>query len=60
MALAEGESRLVTSRVSQHLLTNVWVVRQFLTRELSVEGEPGSPGALVVGARSSRPDGGNA
>lgn len=66
LALAEGESRLVTSRVSQHLLTNVWVVRQFLARELTVEGEPGSPGALVVGARSprptrsSRPDGGSA
>ncbi len=47
MALA-GKSRLSTSRVSQHLLTNVWVVRQFLARELSIEGEPGAPGALVV------------
>jgi len=46
-------------RVSQHLLTNVWVVRQFLARELTVEGEPGSPGALVVGARSPHPDGGS-
>ncbi|MBU0705419.1 MAG: RNA 3'-phosphate cyclase, partial [Chloroflexi bacterium] len=60
LALAEGESRLVTSRVSQHLLTNVWVVRQFLARELTVEGEAGSPGALVVGARSPRPNGGSA
>ncbi len=50
LALAEGESRAVTSRVSHHLLTNVWVARQFLARELTVEGEPGSPGALVVGA----------
>lgn len=48
MALADGESRLATSQVSHHLLTNVWVVRQFLARELIVEGEAGVPGALVV------------
>lgn len=48
MALAAGESRVVTSRVSQHLLTNVWVVQQFLARELRIEGEPGAPGTLVV------------
>ncbi|MFQ6100070.1 MAG: RNA 3'-terminal phosphate cyclase [Anaerolineae bacterium] len=48
MALAKGESRVITSQVSQHLLTNVWVVPQFLARELSVEGESGVPGAVVV------------
>ena len=48
MVLAGGESRLVTSRVSPHLLTNAWVVSQFLARELSIEGEPGTPGALTV------------
>lgn len=47
-ALAAGESRVVTSRISQHLLTNVWVVRQFLTRTLQVEGEEGALGALIV------------
>lgn len=48
MALAEGESQVVTSQVSQHLLTNVWVVRQFLARELRAEGEPGAPGTLIA------------
>jgi len=48
MALAKGESRVVTSQVSQHLLTNVWVVRQFLARELSVKEEPGARATLVV------------
>lgn len=52
-ALAEGESRVATSQMSQHLLTNVWVVRQFLSRELRIEGEPGAPGVLIV-------EGGNA
>jgi RNA 3'-terminal phosphate cyclase (ATP) len=48
MALADGESRLVTSAVTQHLLTNVWVVKQFLDCGLSVEGELGGPGTLAV------------
>jgi RNA 3'-terminal phosphate cyclase (ATP) len=48
MVLAEGESQASTSQVSQHLLTNIWVVRRFLAREIHVEGEPGSPGTVVV------------
>jgi RNA 3'-terminal phosphate cyclase (ATP) len=48
MALADGESRVRTSHVSQHLLTNVWVVRKFLARGVRVEGELGMPGILVV------------
>ncbi len=46
--LAEGETRVSTARVTQHLLTNVWAVRQFLAREIQVEGELGSPGWLYV------------
>jgi RNA 3'-terminal phosphate cyclase (ATP) len=48
MALADGESQVRTSQVSQHLLTNVWVVRKFLARDVRVEGELGAPGILVV------------
>jgi RNA 3'-terminal phosphate cyclase (ATP) len=48
MALIDGESRLFTSEVTQHLVTNVWVVRQFLDCTLSVEGKRGDPGTLAV------------
>jgi RNA 3'-terminal phosphate cyclase (ATP) len=48
MVLAKGESRLVTPRVSQHLLTNVWVVRQFLARNVIIEERPDTPAALIV------------
>jgi len=48
MALAKGQSRVVTARVSQHLLTNIWVVRQFLSRRPLVEEGPGGLAALVV------------
>ncbi len=51
MALAEGESRLVTSQISQHLLTNVWVLQQFLASELTVSGELGATGGLIVKGR---------
>jgi RNA 3'-terminal phosphate cyclase (ATP) len=47
-ALAEGESRIVTSQVTQHLVTNVWTVSRFLERDLRLSGEPGAPGALTV------------
>ena len=43
------ESWAITSQVSQHLLTNLWVARQFLTCELEVEGEVGRPGVLRMG-----------
>lgn len=48
MALAQGSSQVITSRVSQHLLTNAWVVQQFLSRDVRVEGTPGEPGRVVV------------
>lgn len=48
LALARGPSRFTTSRVSNHLLTNVWAVRQFLEREITVEGSEGGPGMVVV------------
>jgi RNA 3'-terminal phosphate cyclase (ATP) len=51
MAVAEGASRLTTSRVSSHLLTNVWAVRQFLAVEINLEGELGKPGILELTGR---------
>jgi RNA 3'-terminal phosphate cyclase (ATP) len=65
MALAAGESRLVTSRITQHLLTNVWVVQQFLDCQVgaptvgaptaSVDGQQGEPGTLWVEGVSVSP-----
>lgn len=51
-SLANGESRIETSRISRHLLTSAWVIQQFLERKIRVEGELGMPGALVVGGAS--------
>jgi RNA 3'-terminal phosphate cyclase (ATP) len=48
LALAGGVSRLNTSAVTYHLLTNVWVLRQFLDCTVRVDGQPGEPGLVVV------------
>ena len=47
-ALATGESSWTTCRVTRHLLTNVWVVQQFLDAHITVTGQEGEPGRVVV------------
>jgi RNA 3'-terminal phosphate cyclase (ATP) len=47
-ALARGVSQIATSRVTEHLLTNLTVVRAFLPIAVSLEGEPGEPGTITI------------
>jgi RNA 3'-terminal phosphate cyclase (ATP) len=49
MALAEGTSRFTTAAVTPHLLTNAWVVNQFLPGSVRVEGGEGEPGSCRIG-----------
>jgi RNA 3'-terminal phosphate cyclase (ATP) len=49
MALAGSPSQFTTERVTEHLLTNAWVVNQFLPGRVVVEGEAGQPGACRIG-----------
>jgi RNA 3'-terminal phosphate cyclase (ATP) len=48
MALAAGPSRLTTEAVTQHLLTNAWVVNQFFPGRIRIEGEEGRPGECWI------------
>lgn len=48
MALAEGTSTLTVSEVSDHLLTNIWVIEHFLPVKFEVKGEKGKPGTVSV------------
>ncbi len=48
LAFADGPSTYHTSRVTQHLLTNIEVVRQFVPREVRCEGEEGKAGGVLV------------
>jgi RNA 3'-terminal phosphate cyclase (ATP) len=49
LALAQGPSTFTTEDVTTHLLTNRWVIRQFVDREIHVERDPGARGRILVG-----------
>lgn len=46
MALAEGKSKFTTSQITQHLLTNIAVVEQFLPVHFHISAGPGQPGQV--------------
>jgi RNA 3'-phosphate cyclase len=48
LALAQGESRLFTSRVTEHLLTVAAIVQAFLPVQVEIEGQAGRPGLVWV------------
>jgi len=48
LALARGPSAFTTCEITQHLLTNVWVVEQFLDVRFEIEGEEGEKGRVRV------------
>jgi len=48
MAFASGSSQIVATEVTRHLLTNLWVVRQFLEREVWVDEDLDELGRVVM------------
>ncbi len=48
LALAEGPSSYPVAVVTQHLLTNVAVIRRFLDRDIVCAGDEGKPGRVRV------------
>ncbi len=48
LALAGGNSFFRTSSITSHLLSAVWMVRQFLDRQIEVRGELGHPGYVLI------------
>ncbi|MFQ5812934.1 MAG: RNA 3'-terminal phosphate cyclase, partial [Anaerolineae bacterium] len=46
LALASGPSAFTTCEITPHLLTNVWVVEQFLDVRFEIEGEEGQTGRV--------------
>jgi len=53
LALAAGESRFTTPIVTQHLLTNVAVVRRFVPVDVTIEGAEGEQGRVVIRPQNS-------
>jgi RNA 3'-terminal phosphate cyclase (ATP) len=48
LALATGPSVVATRRVTLHLTTNVWVIRQFVERDVVCDGADGGPGEVRI------------
>jgi RNA 3'-terminal phosphate cyclase (ATP) len=46
MALARGNSSFTTTRITEHFLTNLWVIRHFLDVKILREGETGARGRV--------------
>jgi RNA 3'-phosphate cyclase len=46
MAVAKGTSSFTTHRVTDHLITNLWVIQQFVNAKVSLQGEKGSKGKV--------------
>ena len=49
LALARGPSTMITEEVTSHLLTNLWVIEQFLGPFFQVKGGLGEPGVISCG-----------
>ncbi len=51
LAQAQGPSTMVTSEITSHLLTNLWVIEQFLGPIFEVKGTWGSGGRFFVSSK---------
>jgi RNA 3'-terminal phosphate cyclase (ATP) len=48
LALADGATTFAVSIVTGHLLTNAWVIQQFVDRRIDIEGTEGEPGIVRI------------
>jgi RNA 3'-terminal phosphate cyclase (ATP) len=48
LVFAKGTSEVRTAEITPHLVTNIWVVAQFLPVEIDVDGELGQAGTIVI------------
>jgi RNA 3'-terminal phosphate cyclase (ATP) len=48
LSLAGGRSFFTTSRITQHLRTNLWVIGLFQAFSHDIEGETGEPGRVTI------------
>jgi RNA 3'-terminal phosphate cyclase (ATP) len=48
LALADGNSEYHVSAIDPHLTTNAAIIQKFVSREITIEGEEGSPGIVRI------------
>jgi RNA 3'-terminal phosphate cyclase len=54
LPLAKGPSTIVTEEITLHLLTNLWVIEQFLGPRFQVTGNLGASGEITCRGGVSR------
>lgn len=47
IAISKGPSSFTTTKITKHLLTNIWTVRQFIDADIKVSGSEGDWGRVV-------------
>ena len=52
LALSSGESSFTTSRITRHLLTNLWVAERFIPFRFTIEGNEGGAGKVLLYGKS--------
>lgn len=55
-ALARGHSQFKTPKITQHLLTNIEVIRTFLDTHISVDGKMGEAGMVQIEGNNLKTD----
>jgi RNA 3'-terminal phosphate cyclase (ATP) len=55
LAMCSEESIFSTSCITEHLMTNLWVIGLFHAYSYAVEGEPGKPGIVRINLLSNNP-----
>jgi RNA 3'-terminal phosphate cyclase (ATP) len=48
LSLSQEDSTLTTSRITQHLITNLWVIERFLRINYQIEGDINSEGRIYL------------
>jgi RNA 3'-terminal phosphate cyclase (ATP) len=48
LAFASGQSRINTSRITNHLLTNAAVIQTFVPVHIEIDGKVGEPGSITI------------
>lgn len=48
ISLAEGRSAITTSKITRHLITNIWLAEKFLPVNFDLTGQEGKPGRITA------------
>jgi RNA 3'-terminal phosphate cyclase (ATP) len=54
LSLAEGVTTYAVSIVTQHLLTNAWLIQQFVPAQIDIDGQEGEPGIVRINPTGQR------